>query len=1438
MKKYINLTYPQKSILLTENFYKNTSVNNICGTAIIDNILDFDKLKKAINTVERENDIFRIRLVKKQNEVKQYLSDVKQTNLQIIDIKDKSEVEKIENMLMERKFSLYESDLYEFKIFRFEDGCGGFLLNIHHILSDGWTLGLICRKIMEVYSNINNKIIKERNIEFSYIDYAEKENEYIKSEKFLKDKKYWEELFDETNINPAILPSDILEKNTEFSCVGDRLSFSISKNKMKLINEYCNKNKITVFNFLMAVYSVYISKIIDSTDFSIGTPILNRTNFREKNIAGMFVNVVPFKIKLDPMQEFAKFVKSIAEETVGVLRHQKYPYQLLLEELRKKEPSIPNLYNIVFSYQLTKANNETEYKYSTRWAFNKHVTDDMSIQFFDLDEKGALTVAYDYKKLKYSSEYVKNMHSRIIEIINKILDNNNILIKDIEIITQVEKNKILNVFNNTAYDYNENNNFIKLFKEMVKKYPEKIAIIFEGKKMTYKELDEKSNILAASLKESGVASQNIIGICVSRSLELAIGLIAILKVNGVYLPIDPKYPKERIEYMLLDSNAKVLLSNKKNELVINEKFNIKTIDIGLETTIYSGENLEIEEKISPTDLIYLIYTSGSTGKPKGVMLKHKNLINFLVGTKNVIDFNSEKTMISITTICFDIFALEFWGALTTGMTLVLANEVEQNNSEALNKVCIENGVTMIQTTPSRYKALLENEKNNQFIKKMTDILIGGESLPESLVQKIEILSKANIYNLYGPTETAVWSTIKKINSKNMITIGKPIANTKCYIMDKDKNLLPTYIPGELYIGGDGVSNGYLNREKLTNEKFIISPFNKNDIIYNTNDLAYYTDNGEIVHLGRTDFQVKIRGYRIELGEIENKINQFTEILNNVVVPDENKKYLICYYISNEDIDTNKISTRLLKDLPNYMIPAAFLKIEKFPLTPNGKLDRKRLPKIKIENTNIEIGKTKTEKILSKIICEILDKEIVDIDTPFMALGLDSLGIIEAQTMLLQYKYNLNTQDFYRFTTIRSLAENIDSNIYTYKEEDAQVPIKLRHTFDEFITKIDNKTFGDENLGNVFLTGANGFIGIHILHELLENSKINIYCLVRSKKNLNSETRLIQQYKFYFNKDITNLLGTRVFVIEGNITKEKIGLSKKDIEEIEKNVKTIIHTAARVKHYGDFELFNQINILGTKNIVEFAFNKNMRLIHTSSISVSGNYLVKQDNRNVEFSENNLYIGQNYMDNVYVHSKFEAEKIVLEYMKKGLVAQIHRIGILSGRFSDGKFQENINENAFYTRIKSMIVLGAVSNEMLKQKIEFTPVDICTKSIVLLAKNNIADNRIFHLYNNNFVEIKNIIEVLKKFNINIEIVSEKEFENKIIETSKGKNAQILFGIINDLNNTKTSDTSINYNFSVNITSEYTRKYLMLLKNDWNKCDKNYIKKIVNYMKEVEFI
>lgn len=554
-----------------------------------------------------------------------------------------------------------------------------------------------------------------------------------------------------------------------------------------------------------------------------------------------------------------------------------------------------------------------------------------------------------------------------------------------------------------------------------------------------------------------------------------------------------------------------------------------------------------------------------------------------------------------------------------------------------------------------------------------------------------------------------------------------------------------------------------------------------------------------------------------------------------MVADSEHKYLSCYYVSNEDIKVSKLISYLLKYLPNYMIPAYFKYVDEIPLTPNGKIDRKSLPKIK-ETTNIELAKTPTEKIISSVLSNILNTDQIDINTPFLSLGLDSLGLIQLQTALLAYNLNLTTQSFYRYPSIKRLARRIDTHTDYYTEFNFQIPSQFKHQENEIQKK--KELIHCQVLGNVLLTGANGFIGVHVLHEILKTTDSKVYCFVRGDNVSHSVKRLEESYKFYFDEDLALYLQNRVFVYNGQIVYDNFSLSEDELQEICSNVDTIIHTAAIVKHYGDFEQFKTANIDGTRRIVEFAYQEKKRLIHISSISVSGNYLVKQDNQNVSFTENDFYIGQHYTNNVYVNSKFDAEKIVYAYMEKGLTAEILRIGILSGRYIDGFFQKNINENAFYGRIKSLVDLKNVSNSMLKQNIEFTPVDLCAKAIVLLAKTKLTENRVYHLYNHNLISIDKVIQILKSFDIPINNMEDKDFEKYVLKLSQNtKTREILKGIINDIS-FENSNLNLDYGFTVNVSSKYTQKYLKLLGFEWPKVDDNYLKKLISYMKKVKFI
>lgn len=1037
-----DLTNPQKSIWLTGEFYKGTSIENITGSVIISQNVDFDALTKAINLFVKKNDSFRLKFILKDGIAMQYVDDFTEFNIDIISVQTDKDVKSIEREMCDTPFNTLDNFLFDFKLFKFPDGHGGFIINAHHLISDAWTAGLVVNEIMDYYESIikNEKISDELNP--SYIEYINSEKEYLNSEKFKKDKTFWDEIF-ETIPEIATIPSINQENSKEIDCSSKRKLFTIPKETMALINEFCKKRKASAFNFFMGILSIYLSRVSGLDEFVIGTPILNRGNFKEKQTTGMYISTIPFKVSLNSEDLFGDFVSKISADFLKIFRHQKYPYQYLLEDLRAKDSSIPNLYKILISYQNVRSNKQSaEISYDSRWIGNNNISDDIDIHLYDMNDTGDISVAYDYLLSKYTIDDICSIHARILYMINQILENNEIKLKDIEIVTPNEKHKILYDFNNTKADYPKDKTIAQLFEEQVKKTPDNIAVVFESQQLTYRELNERANSLAYYLRNKDIGRNDIVGIMVNRSLEMIVSILAVLKSGACYIPIDPDYPQDRIEYMLDNSNAKILLTFKKLQDAVN--FNNKLF-VELDNEIYNSHKEHLEDINKPDDLAYIIYTSGSTGKPKGVMLSHKNVNNFITGMANIINFSANKTIVSVTTISFDIFVLETLLPLQKGLKIIIANEDEQMNVNLFNKLCTKNDVNIIQTTPSRFQFLISDSNQLDYLNNVTDILVGGESFPKLLLERFKKLTDANIYNVYGPTETTVWSTVKDLTNTTNITIGKPISNTTCYILDKNKNILPIYTPGNLYIGGDGVSSGYYNNTILTHEKFIKNRYT-DEIIYDTGDLAYYTESGELVHLGRTDFQVKVNGHRIELEEIENHITSLDNIDKCIVtknISDDNHEFLCAYFISSIDIYTNTIRNFLIKNLPSYMIPQYFIRLENLPYTPNGKIDRKKLPMPNIQTRCKEIVSPRNDidKRLINLLTELLHIESISIDDSFFELGGDSLTAINLCTKIYsEFNIQIFVKDILENPIIKDLSDliansqNLSNNINLTKAD--------------------------------------------------------------------------------------------------------------------------------------------------------------------------------------------------------------------------------------------------------------------------------------------------------------------------------------------------------------------------------------------------------------------
>ena len=925
-------------------------------------------------------------------------------------------------------------------------------------------------------------------------------------------------------------------------------------------------------------------------------------------------------------------------------------------------------------------------------------------------------------------------------------------------------------------------------------------------------------------------------------------MLGVLKLGACYIPIDPTLPANRIHYMLTNSKADLLLTMNGNTL---SDIKIDTIPIGFDNhSIYSGKVDNLNVIIPMESPSYMIYTSGSTGTPKGVVLNYKALTNLTTYLNNTVAFLQDEyaniAMASITTISFDIFIFETLICLQRGLKIIMANEAEQNTPNLLDELIARNHVQAIQMTPSRMYIWLNNKNLMPHLQELKYITLAGEALPKDLLNRILELGNIIVYNGYGPSETTVFSSFTDVTGYKEITIGKPLANTRFYILDKDMNPVPIGNPGEIYIAGAGVGIGYANNDELTKERFVQDIFYPNERMYQTGDLATYLPNGEIHYIGRVDNQIKIRGLRIELDEIENCILQYPNIDKCIISSDvdsNNRQFIVAYLTVTDRISINKLRMFLKTLLPKYMVPSYFIILDKIPYLNNGKINKKALPKVDLTSSNAMATtyvapRNKLELQITSIFQSLLSISPIGINDNFFELGGDSLLAINLQVELLKLSLNITYSDIFMYPTVKELAKKASSSEVSIFNTVDTSGFSDFHTILESACLLPNK-LEFKSIGNVLITGTTGFLGAHVLDAYLKNETGIAYCLVRPEAGLTLENKFMKKLHFYFGDKYDNLVGKRIIIVNSDIAKNNLALSNDELVELANNISCVINCAAKVSHFGNYNNYKEINVVGTENLLKFCLQYHKRFYQISTLSVSGNSLVEQSyieqsfEKDVIFKENNFYIHQS-LDNVYVRSKFEAEKLVFQYILKGLDAYICRVGNLMNRFTDGKFQPNVDENAYISRLLSLASIGCIPDYLLNGYMEFTPIDCCAEAIIKLAQYPSAINRVFHLYDNNHVDVNYFITILKNY-IPFEVVSHEEFVGKINTIFKQDNSsKILSGILRDFD----SDEKLVYESPIKLNCDFTKQYLAKTKFNWPNIGKDYLIRFLDYFCSIGYL
>lgn len=911
-----------------------------------------------------------------------------------------------------KPFDLERPYLIRGKLVQLEKGCL-LLIDMHHIVSDAVSMSNFIKEFNELYNGRELPVLSRQ-----YKDYSE----WMRSRDLSSQKAYWTKVFSD-EIPVLDLPADY-PRPMEQSYNGSMLTAGFGEEISDALNKFISQTESTAYMVFLSAVMVLMSRYSRQEDIVIGSPISARTHKDTENMLGMFINTLAMRGMPKKEKTFREFLGEMKDVCLKVYENQEFPFEELIEAVDVKRDLGRNP---LFDVMLVMQNTENE-ELRLGESRAEYVGQESCVAKFDLtfnffESNGQFGVSLEYCTDLFKRETIQWMIKHLIWLLGQMLRTPDACLGEFSICLPEEKEQILTKFNDTAVEYDRKKTIVELFEEQAANAPEKVAFVYGERKITYGILNRSANSLAHKLRSMGVGTEDYVMVIARRSLEMIKGIYGVIKSGAAYVPVDPEYPMDRILYMMEDCSPKAVLL-----YGVQIETDIPVIDLEDENT-WNGVKKNPVCLTKPENLLYLIYTSGTTGKPKGVMLQNSSVMNYCAkNSYSVMSTAYEKQysrMASVTNLTFDIFVTELILPMVNGMTTYLTNEEEQHVSAAFYRFVERNNIEILQTTPSRIKLYLVDKRNIEALRKLKLILLGGEKVEASVVNELKQYTDADIRNVYGPSETTVWSTVRDVCGEDSldIPVGKPIGNTQVYIMDGD-NLCGVGVPGELCIAGDGLARGYLNKTELTAEKFVSNPFGSGKM-YHTGDLAKWQTDGVISCLGRMDEQVKIRGYRIELGEVESVIRTLPEIQDSAVIvrKDKSGEYAIhAYFVSQKKLDVADIRSKMSKILPEYMLPGYFMQIDEIPVNPNGKLDKRALPEINVKAAENYVAPTNdTERILCEAFAQILQVDKIGIYDHFFELGGNSIKAVKTVAELHKKNLEVSVRDLMLHPVIHELA---------------------------------------------------------------------------------------------------------------------------------------------------------------------------------------------------------------------------------------------------------------------------------------------------------------------------------------------------------------------------------------------------------------------------------
>ena len=1037
-QKSYQLSNAQYRLWIASQLQENSIAYNISNQIILDESYDMDCFKKAIHAVINHHEI--LRTVFKSNdegEVRQYVLSIEELNFSI-DYKDFREVENRKEAIA--KYTLHDdSEIFDLSkgpliragLLELPYNKYVFYYNMHHIISDGWSMDILSKDVMRYYQAfVSNNFETISPLRIQYKDYAAWQLSELNSSVFQEHNKYWLSKFKkETSI--LNLPSQKQRPQIK-TYRGKRLGTRISPEMVKKMRNFTTEKGGSLFFGLLSVWKVLLYRYTGELDITIGSPVEGRNHADLENQIGFYINALALRNQINPEDSYLSFYEQIKINTIEAYKHKMYPFDELIENLEIQRDIGRNpLFDILVDYNgagergIKFKNNEEILELGIA-----KVKFDIELDFTEIE--GGLDFLLGYNTEVYEYEMIEKLLMNYKRLLETLMAEPSACIGTVNFLSEEEETRLLFEFNKPSIENKLESNMIDLFALQAKKTPNATAIIFEGNSLTYKELDEKSNQLAHYLHKLGVNRDTLIPICIDRSFDMFIGILGIIKSGGAYVPIDTEIPDQRLEFIIEDTKCEYLLSHSSMNMIFDEfkdEVNVLYIDL-LKDDLATFSNSPLNINIELDQLIYVIYTSGTTGLPKGVLIEHKSVSDYIGHQSKYFNITREDVFVLFSSISFDASIEQLFLSILNGCQLVVPKKSDLLNSELFYTMLCDYKVTHLHAVPSFLQTIEYHPSLN-----LKRVVSAGEPFDKRIFKNWP--ENISIYNKYGPTEGTISVTEYKVtkDSYDILSIGKNIGNNTCYILGDKNTLQPQGVIGEICIGGSGLARGYLNRPELMEKHFINNPFIRGESLYKTGDLGSWRPDGSIAFHGRNDNQVKIRGYRIEVEEISSIINELHNIKESVVAAVMNQnglKELVAYIVSNELVDSNSIREGLMllleEKLPNYMIPHVYIKLEKLPLTPNGKIDRKSLPIPETFYTKKEyVAPTKYLEIqLVKIWEEVLNIDRIGIHDNFFELGGNSLNAIKINFRIKKILgIDLEIKSLFLFRTIKELVSQIE-----------------------------------------------------------------------------------------------------------------------------------------------------------------------------------------------------------------------------------------------------------------------------------------------------------------------------------------------------------------------------------------------------------------------------